>query len=455
MCIVLKFGGSSISKQGFDNIINHIKINKNKNIIIVLSALYQTTNHLLEIIENSNNYQKAFITIIKNHQKLLIELELSSTIIDDLIKELNDNITKYRKYHSNPMIPIILSYGEKLSTLILYKYLQKHNLEIKLINGGDIIKTKNSINDMHNKYYMKGTFYCDDKIIDYMKNYKIIITQGFVGRTIDNHICTLSRGGSDTTAALIATKTKAERLEIWTDVNGIYNADPNIIKNAKIITEIDYELCQEMAGMGAKVLHPYCILPCKKANIPIYIKNTYDENNINTKISNDINNELSIILQKNNKVFEITSLDMWNNYGFVADIFLKFKNYSIDINIITTSQYSVLATTTESDDNKIMMLSEELSKNYEVNIFNCDLISIIGRNILQNKKLPKLFSNLNNHDKILITHFSSNNMCLTFAVTNDISIYMYKRIYNQIFDTENRFYQNYYPFIGKDILKMH
>ena len=122
---------------------------------------------------------------------------------------------------------------------------------------------------------------------------------------------------------------------------------------------------------------------------------------------------------------------MWNNYGFVADIFLKFKNYSIDINIITTSQYSVLATTTESDDNKIIMLSEELSKNYEVNIFNCDLISIIGRNILQNKKLPKLFSNLNNHDKILITHFSSNNMCLTFAVTNDISIYMYKRIYGQ------------------------
>ena len=108
-------------------------------------------------------------------------------------------------------------------------------------------------------------------------------------------------------------------------------------------------------------------------------------------------NKLSLMLDRGNKVFNITSLNMWNDYGVVADIFLKFKNYSIDINIITTSQYSVLATTKEEDEDKIMSLKEELSRHYDVSLFNCDLISIIGRDIIQNKKIPHLFEKLNNH----------------------------------------------------------
>ena len=92
----------------------------------------------------------------------------------------------------------------------------------------------------------------------------------------------MSRGGSDNTASLIAEKINAEKLEIWTDVDGIYNANPSIIKDANIVEYIDYDLSQELSAMGAKVLHPYCIKPCQRANIPIHIKNTYGSNNKNT-----------------------------------------------------------------------------------------------------------------------------------------------------------------------------
>ena len=423
MSIVLKFGGSSVSKKGFNKISEQIKLNKNKKIVIVLSALFETTNSLLGII---NNKEDNFQNIKDTHLEFINKLQLDDSILSELFDELYNNIKQNKTQY-------ILSFGEKLSTKILFEFLKKSN-NVTLVNGSDIIKTNNLIHDMNNKFHMKGEFYCDNYIFDILNNNNIIITQGFIAKTKDNEICTLTRGGSDTTAALIAVKLNSERLEIWTDVNGIYNADPNIIPKAKIINEIDYDLCQEMAGMGAKVLHPYCILPCQKANIPIYIKNTYGENINNTMISNKIKNKLSLILQKNNIVFEVTSLDMWNNYGFVADIFSIFKKHSIDINIITTSQYSVSVTTIENSKDSLNSLRNDLSQNYEVKMFNCDLISVIGRNILQSKNVPKLFQNLNNHDKILITHFSSNNMCLTFAVENSYSLSMYKMLYNLLLD---------------------
>ena len=435
MSVVLKFGGSSITKDGFETILNEIENNKGKKIVIVLSAVYNVTNILISLMERKLNY--TIQNLVDIHYKLIEEIGLKHSFIDSLIEELNKDL-----YKEKVNKPKILSYGELLSTIILYEYLKKNNISSSLIDGTELIRSSFSMKEIIDNSCKSQNFYCDDCIFNYVEKNEIVITQGFITKTKDNYIYTLTRGGSDTTASLIASKLNSERLEIWTDVNGVFDADPNVIKNSNIINNLDYELCQEMAGMGAKVLHPYCIRPCQMKNIPIYIKNTYDSNNNNTIISSEYNNKLSLMLDRGNKVFNITSLNMWNDYGFVADIFLKFKNYSIDINIITTSQYSVLATTKEEDEDKIMSLKEELSRHYDVSLFNCDLISIIGRDIIQNKKIPHLFEKLNNHDKIYITHFSSNNMCLTFAISNEISAYMYKKIYSLLF-SDNKAFENY------------
>lgn len=435
MVVVLKFGGSSISNNGFETILEQIKSNKSKK-IIVLSAMYNITNQLLNLVDTKN---LDIIDEISDKYYIFIDsLKLERSIVDDLVKNLREDSLNISKQN----IPKIVSYGEKFTTLILSKYLESRGYKNKLLAGYDIIKTNNNFSDMDNNIHMKGEFFCDSSISKEIENEDILITQGFVAMTNDNYICTLTRGGSDTTASLIAAKLEAEKLEIWTDVNGIYNADPNIIDYANIIRDIDYELCQEMAGMGAKVLHPFCIKPCMKKNIPIFIKNTYNSNNVNTKISNQFNDHMSLMIDKNNQVFNISSLNMWNDYGFVADIFSKFKKYSIDINIITTSQYSVLATTKaatkEVNDIKLKNLKEELEESYDVSLFNCDIISVIGRNMLQNKNIPKLFDKLNNHSKIHITHFSSNNMCLSFAIDSEISEVMYKNIYDILFKRENK-----------------
>lgn len=439
MVVVLKFGGSSISKNGFDSILAQVKLDDCKK-IIVLSAMYNVTNSLLRLVEEKD---LVVINEIKElHYKLLEDLDLKKSIIDVLLEELKNDCSSITKENT----PKIISYGEKFTTLILSEFLKSKEYKNKLVAGYDIIKTKNLFANMDNKVHMKGEFYCDNSIKAEVEKNNIVITQGFVAMTSDNVICTLTRGGSDTTASLIAAALDADKLEIWTDVNGIYNADPNIIDYAKIIRNIDYELCQEMAGMGAKVLHPYCIKPCMEKNIPIFIKNTYNINNENTIIDNKYNDHVSIMLDRGNQVFNITSLDMWNDYGFVADIFSKFKKYSIDINIITTSQYSILATTKaatkEISYEKIQNLKNELEEKYDVILYNCDLVSVIGRNILQNKNVPKLFEKLNNHGKIHITHFSSNNMCLSFAISDDVSELMYKKIYDIIFEKKHNI-ENY------------
>ena len=157
MVIVLKFGGSSISKNGFDSILGQIKINNCKK-VIVLSAMYNITNSLIKLVDDTN--LKIIDEIIETHYKLLEELDLKKSILGNLINELKldcSNITKKN-------IPKIISYGERFTTLILNQFLSLNSIKSKLINGYDIIKTKNLFENMSNKAHMKGEFYCEENI---------------------------------------------------------------------------------------------------------------------------------------------------------------------------------------------------------------------------------------------------------------------------------------------------
>jgi len=409
MTIVLKFGGSSISKIGFDKIIN--LLNKNK-YIIVLSALSKTTDLLLEYIKKKDI---SIINKIKdNHNKLLESLDLNNKLLDDIFDKLLDCKSE----------SCILGYGEYLSTLILYNYLKKNNIVSYLADTSKFIKSELNSYEIKSLSIQDKIIFNKEYLLDKLKFTNIIITQGYVISSNDNKRYVLSRGGSDTTASLIASNLNSEKLEIWTDVNGLYNGHPNYIQNCDIIQNIDYKLCQEMAAMGAKVLHPYCIQPCYEKNIPIYIKNTYSNNKINTKIYKNQNNVASALLLQNDIfVFRISSLKMWDSTGFISDIFGKFAKYGINIDIINTSQFEVLATTNTNIN--INKLKCELEEKYKVKLYqNCSIISYVSN------KLDYNIFNYINDNSILIKHISSNNMCISIVLKN---IDLYFKLYNQIY----------------------
>lgn len=423
---VLKFGGSSQSKNTYEMIYNTIKNDSDNKYIIVLSAIKGITNSLLKFTElkNFSEWNK----IIEVNKELSIETTGKNIpFIETMENKLWDlELDKIE----------IIARGEFFTTNILNDYLISKDIKSTFISSFDIIKSSLPNNGLYNK----GEFTVDsEKILSTFQDSDVIIIPGFSGYSSDGKPCLLGRGGSDTTGSIIASAINASVYEIWTDVNGLYSSDPRIITDTFIIPHISYNVSQEIAAMGAKIIHPFCILPCAEKNIPIVIKNTFEPNaKVNTIISNfetysRYNNLFAITLQKNVTVFKITSINMWNNFGFVYDIFSIFKKYNVDVNIINTSQFNITTTTEDTNITNLFYVKEELEKKYNVELqFDNTIVSVIGDNIKTNYKIGEMF-NMCRHYNIIMTSYSSNDMTISWVLKDKVNDFA-QELHNYIFN---------------------
>ena len=419
---VLKFGGSSQCIEGYRVIKDLVRYTDYKYIIVV-SAIKGITNKLIDYTRISDNKIKKEIIDINN--KLIKKCDID---VDPNYSILNtDNIYKLQSKIN------IISSGEYFTSSILNSYLINNGIKSEFVPAFLVLKS-----DTNNKnLYNTGPFTVNTKVIDeFFTHSNVIVIPGFSALTPDKNICLLGRGGSDTTGSVIAASVNAEIYQIWTDVNGIYSCDPRIIKDSQLVEKIGYSVAQELASMGAKVLHPYCILPCAKKNIPIEIKNTFNPDGKSTYINGikSVDTIHGITKQNNISVFKITSMNMWNNYGFVFDIFSHFKNYNVDVNIISTSQFNITTTTNDSDIKKLHLLKIELEKIYNVELItDLSVVNIVGHDIKKNPLISKIFDKIKIYDTYL-TGYASNDMTLSFVVNNsdtqDIIECLYKTIFN-------------------------
>ena len=177
---------------------------------------------------------------------------MNPEIIKNLINNLSNDNTNKRQ---------TITFGELLSTKILSEYLNSKNIKNKLVNAGKLIIAEENYNN-NEDIFLNCKYNTNIELLISDKSHNIFITQGFFGSTVNNEPCLLGRGGSDTSASLLAAALNADKLEIWTDVNGIYSADPNIINNAKIINNIGYEQAQELS-LWAQKLCIHIVLPCQ------------------------------------------------------------------------------------------------------------------------------------------------------------------------------------------------
>lgn len=430
--ITVKFGGTSMCHSGFFTILDQIKKHNDKNIFVVVSATKNTTNNLFKII----NYEEdTYETIYTQHIEIAKNLNIYSDLLMKTLDELKNDITSFVSDFNLDITQKkikIISYGEILSSILLFEFLSAQNVKIKLLNSRNFVKSSLMSDSIDtNNLNLNGPFYCDKKIINSMvdPNINVYLMQGYIASTQDNKYCILSRSGSDTSAALVASSTQSIFLEIWTDVSGMFTADPRYVKDAKCIKSLDYDLAQEISTSGSYVLHPFCIKPCQINKIPIYIKNTFypDSENftiIQKKISEKKNNVYAISVKKNVTMFKIESLDMWEGDGFVSDIFNAFTQNNISVDIITTSQFSITTTTCEKSNEKINNAYQFLKKKYDVQLeCNCDIISIIADDVMNNNEIHNTkFQNLKEkyHNYIRMMHYSSNNFTLSLVVNDDI-----------------------------------
>lgn len=444
--IVMKFGGTSQCDKGINVILSEINknISQNKKIVLVISAVNKTTNDLYQIINlNFSAYENIF-----NVHKLYCEnIGVDFNLILPCLNELSQDMTDYKYKHFIDSIQLklkIISWGEILASKIVFECLKNNLISVDYLNAHKFIKNKSTSENIDNDTLnLKGTFFCDENILNNLlsnSQFNVFVTQGFIATTFDNKLCVLTRSGSNTSASLIANAINATKLEIFTDVSGMYSADPRKISNAKIIPFARYDVCLEASATGTQLIHPFSLKPCSDKKIPIHIKNTFDPECNGTIINHDGGEQLEkihlISIQNDVTIFKIFSLDMSEGYGFMSDIFTVFKDEKIDVNIVSSSLFEISTTTNEKSQIKISKAREKLSERYEVNLIqNCSIISIIADNVLQNEKIQKI-SNMINFNKlnIYMIHPSSNKLALSYVISNEDSINFANSLHNILFE---------------------
>ena len=414
---VLKFGGSSVgSVESISKLLQIIEKEEcgSEMPVVVLSAMSGVTNLLSEM---ANKAEKgiAFTDDLKNleerHFHMIKELLAVSkqnpvfTKLRILFNELEDIL--HGVMILGELTPrtrdLILSYGERCSAFMISKIAgQKHDDDL-FVSAADLIKTDSNYGQARVNMELSELLIRDF----YQKNSdKVIFITGFIASNEDGRITTLGRGGSDYTAAIIASALNAEEIEIWTDVNGMMTADPRMVKKAFSLPELSYTEAMELSFFGAKVIYPPTMIPAFLKKIPIVIRNTFEPEFPGTVIrQNCENSNLAIkgISSINDiSIINIEGSGMIGKAGFSGRLFSLLAREQINIILITqsSSEHSITFAIHPADAEKAHQLIvqefelELLAKKMEAPVFeqNLSVLAIVGENMKQTPGISgKLF----------------------------------------------------------------
>ena len=420
---VLKFGGSSIAdSKSISNVIGIIKDNTDK-LCVVVSAIGNTTDLLLNCLEfaksqKKNDYKSLLSEIEKINLepiKKYIPLEYQSKSISFIKKHLNeiesllDSISLWKEI-TDKNLSTVSGYGEIMSSYIINEIFNHNGIISQHIDSRLFIKTKleDGVQILDNELTGK-------KIYKYFKSKteRIIVIPGFISSDNNNEITTLGRGGSDYSASIITDHLNGDVLEIWTDVSGMYTANPKIVKQAVPISKISYYEAMELSYFGAKVIYPPSIQPLINKKIPLLIKNTFNPKHLGTKISEESSSSEVVVKGishiDNVSLINIEGSGMFGVTGFAKRMFEALSERKINVIMITqaSSEHSIcVAVRTNYDeiakeaiDNKF---SHEISlgrispSRIERNMVN---IAVVGEGMKNHQGISgKLFSTLGNNN---------------------------------------------------------
>ncbi|MBS1666267.1 MAG: aspartate kinase [Bacteroidetes bacterium] len=377
---VFKFGGASASTvERIQKIPSILRLYPNEKILIVISAMGKTTNALEKVAESfyANKKEEAlklFQIVKQNHlntTKYLLVKNYNTTekIFNDLFTEvewlLHDKPQRGYDYYYDQIVCM----GELLSTAIISAFLNEEGLVNEWLDVRDILRTDNNFRDANIDWDFTDKK-SNEIIAPIFKKLDLVITQGFIGSTVDNESTSLGREGSDYSAAIFANLLNAESLSIWKDVEGVMNADPKQFPHAQFISELDYEEVIEMAYYGAQVIHPKTLKPLQNKNIPLYVKCFLDPSLPGTVIHQKAVKNLPpiIVIKENQLLLHLHSTD----FSFVgeqpmANLYSLFAELKIKPNLIQTGAVS-LAVCLDDRSEKIEKLASLAASFFDVNI---------------------------------------------------------------------------------------
>jgi diaminopimelate decarboxylase/aspartate kinase len=432
--VVVKFGGTSVSSlANWRNIALVVKrrLASGNRVLVVHSAVSKITDMLEKLLAaaQAGKPDEALKAIEDRHRQLVTELGLDVSpqlqgYFDEL-RQMANGIALVREL-SDRTRARVMSNGELMATEIGSRFLRAQGIDVTWMDARDMLAAEDRGASAKASVLSATCSFAPDAALEQKLNAStpVVITQGFIARDSEGNTCLLGRGGSDTSASYLGAKIRARAIEIWTDVPGMFSANPRATPSARLIRKAHYDEAQEIATSGAKVLHPRCLLPARQYQIPLYVYATQTPDLEGTLITGEAGNTAQVKAVCNRKGITLISLDspgMWHQVGFLADVFAIFKEHGMSVDLVSTSETNVTVSLDPAantlDGELLGKLTRDLGKLSGVRVIGpCASVSLVGRNIRAIlHKLGDAFE-LFEEQKVYLVSQAANDLNFTFVV---------------------------------------
>lgn len=408
--------------------------------VLVVSATSGTTDQLLGLCKQaleSENWETGLNEIIDKHQKIIDELGLNLDLSPfwQELKKILQGVHLISELSLSAKDKIA-GFGERVSSNILAALLggpsKAGQGQAIAMDAFNFVFTDNNFGEGNVDF--KKTYGTIEKVIrPVIEKGMIPVITGFIGQSENGQYITLGRGGSDYTGAIIAAGLKASELQIWTDVDGIFNSDPRLVKEASVLPRLSFAEAGELAYFGAKVLHPKTIKPAIEQNIPVKILNTFNPQAPGTLVTNEEEDSIkSVTYKKGITIINVCSAGMLEAKGFLKTLFAVFDHHKVSVDVVSTSEVSVSLTVDNGIPEGLIAELEEFST---VSVYKgMAIVCLVGSGIrTQNGILGKLFSAVSDHNVSMVSQGASKRN-ITFLVREEEAPEVTKKVFHTFFN---------------------
>jgi len=403
--VVCKFGGTSVSSRArWDTIADVVRAHRadDRHPFLVCSALQGISDQLEALCgqlsgDGSGDPRSTLDAIRERHRALARELNVDAkAVLSDGFERLERWAGEIRE--SGGASPVqqaaVLASGELLSTRLGVAYLSAQGLPVQWLDAREFLRAQDDPHVPPSRQYLAAT--CTSPPDSVLQAHladapdTVYLTQGFIASNALGETVLLGRGGSDTSAAHFAAKLQAERLEIWTDVPGLFTANPREVSSARLLRRLGYDEAQELATMGGRVLHPRCLDPVRRHRIPLHVRSTEAPSLEGTVVDGDGSDSGPQVKAVSSKTditaVSMDTLGMWQEVGFLADVFQIFKHHGLSVDLVATSEANVTVTldpmANALDPGVLDRLVHDLNRYCDAELIGpCAIVSLVGDHI--------------------------------------------------------------------------
>ena len=437
--VIMKFGGSSVSSaDSWATIAGLVRNRLDAGLkpFVVHSALEGVSSALAALLESAvaGDIGDGLTAIRQRHYELANDLELDADeLLEEHLTELEQLVSGARLIRevSVRVRVRIMALGELMATRLGAAYLEKAGLPIQWMDARRMLTSSNRSNRAQPRDYLSAT--CDHEPDEALQEQvagvdKVVLTQGFIASNPQGQTVLLGWGGSDTSAAYFAARLQARRLEIWTDVPGVFTADPRVVPSARLLVALHYDEAQELASAGSSVLHPRSLSPLRRHGIPLFVRCTQApemDGTVVSSVTEEVEPQVKGICFRNGlTLVSMDSVGMWHEVGFLARAFTAFANNGVSVDLISTSETNVTVSIDPTHGELPVDVQRALVADLETLcrvrlITRCSAVSLVGRKIrtFLSRLAPAL--EVFEEERIHLMSQAANDLNLTFVVDEE------------------------------------